>query len=152
MSTNKKSEAIAVARAAIIAESGADAAAAIQRLIVAGAAADPEGARLIAELAQIVRRSARADALATYRGEAQSMSARHAAERNQLLARARAVINDVEDSELFGNSSYSNSKNLPFGKYVNPDGRTYVLHSGSRGRRPDWLDVQYLVSDNEDKQ
>ena len=128
---------------------------AIGALAAAGALCKPEGQRIMAELSAKLAGIGRANSLNRWKMEAEQMTARHAAERSQLVARARAEIPDTGERELFprasaksaeSDSSESVSKvGLPDGLYRHTDGREYRQDGSKPGRRPDWLSTKYWV-------
>lgn len=125
--------------------------AAIGALAAAGALVKPEGIRILGELQTKLSSIGRTNSIRRWKDEADQMTARHAAERAQLIARAQAEIPDTGDAELFprarkaAESTESGSvAGLPYGLYRHADGREY-LNEPKAGRRPSWLSREWLV-------
>lgn len=129
-----------------------DIGAAIGALAAVGALVKPEGQRMMTELSAKLAAIGRANSLRRWREEADTMTARHAAERAQLIARAQAEIPDTGESELFPRASRKSAESaesssvagLPYGLYRHSDGREY-LNEPKAGRRPSWLSREWLV-------
>ena len=126
---------------------------AIGALYAAGALVKPEGIRILGELQTKLAAIGRSNSLRRWKDEADQITARHAAERAQLVARAQAEVPDTGEIELFPRQSRkapadsaegASVAGLPFGLYRHADGREY-LNEPKAGRRPAWLAREWLV-------
>lgn len=129
---------------------------AIGALLSSGALGQPEGQRLLTQLSALLSGLGRAESLSEWLAEADLLRLRHESERRSLYERAKAVIPDLSESELFPRKARAAAEapadggtkaGLPSGLYRHPDGREYRNDAGKPGRRPDWLKLELRVSE-----